>query len=228
MNTCLKCGQPVGIDVTLKMLLDFSPLQKPVLCAACRDRFTVIDPKFACPFCGRMMENRVVCGDCECWGDGDQFQNRALYVYDEALKEYFSDYKFRGDYRLRLMFSRELEIAVKAAKCDLVTVVPVTAETMANRGFNQVAGMLGGCPVTQTLATIETKKITRQSERDRKARMLSVQPFKRLPDLGQRLVGQRVLVVDDVYTTGRTIRHAANLLRQAGAKKVVGLTLAHG
>nr|WP_165861000.1 phosphoribosyltransferase [Lactiplantibacillus pentosus] len=40
------------------------------------------------------------------------------------------------------------------------------------------------------------------------------------------ITGQSILIVDDIYTTGRTIRHAASLLLENGAKSVTGLTLA--
>ena len=53
--------------------------------------------------------------------------------------------------------------------------------------------------------------------------METVQPFGRKSGV---IANKRVLILDDVYTTGRTIRHAAALMYEAGASEVQGNTLA--
>lgn len=63
-----------------------------------------------------------------------------------------------------------------------------------------------------------------QSQRDRAARLHRKQPFSIA--VTKDLVDQRVLLVDDVYTTGNTLYHAATLLYQLGAKEVKSLSLA--
>ncbi len=42
------------------------------------------------------------------------------------------------------------------------------------------------------------------------------------------IAGKDILIVDDIYTTGSTIRHAAKVLKNAGASTVLSLTLARG
>lgn len=75
------------------------------------------------------------------------------------------------------------------------------------------------------LATLVQEKGVAQSQKARQDRMETPQPFKLVMGT-ERLRQQRVILVDDIYTTGRTMRHAADLIIENGAKSVTGLTLA--
>ncbi|WP_447409442.1 ComF family protein [Weissella confusa] len=64
-----------------------------------------------------------------------------------------------------------------------------------------------------------------QSLKTRQDRLNTAQPF--MCQLGNLdLTGQRICLVDDVYTTGRTLRHAATCLYECGAKQICTITLA--
>lgn len=138
-----------------------------------------------------------------------------------------SQYKFYGDYRLRQVFQGKIKREVKQIKADLVIPIPINPITYQQRGFNQVAGFLEGVKTTAALATIEQDKQLPQSAKNRQQRLQMKQPFK-LNLSTEKFNKKRILLVDDIYTTGRTIRHAATLLLDAGASEVMGLTLAHG
>lgn len=97
---------------------------------------------------------------------------------------------------------------------------------MATRGFNQVTGLLKGCSLVEALKTSQTVKDKRQSEKGRADRLRLIQPFELVEPQIERISGKDVTIIDDVYTTGTTIRHAASLLYQAGATSVIGITLA--
>ena len=225
MASCLLCGRAVAATIDLWTLLNFQPLKVPTLCAACQATFVSISKAKSCPKCGRLQTDSSICFDCVRWAS-ETFSNRALYDYNAAMKTFFSEYKFRGDYRLRLAFSAELQQTIRKLKVDLIIPIPVTQQTLAFRGFNQVCGMLEGVKLTDALVYLKQEKTVKQSEKARAERMQTAQPFA-LTD-ASIVVDRRVLIVDDVYTTGRTIRHAADLILAAGAKSVQGLTLAHG
>lgn len=117
-----------------------------------------------------------------------------------------------------------------AAAIDVVVPVPLHPRRLAERGFDQAALLAG--PVARRLAVrhapralIRTRDTPRQASLDRSARTSNVTAaFEcRAP---ARVNGRRVLLVDDVRTTGATLRACAEALREAGAREVVSLVLA--
>ncbi|MCK8628907.1 ComF family protein [Apilactobacillus kunkeei] len=106
----------------------------------------------------------------------------------------------------------------------MIVPIPVSIETKMNRGFNQVIGLLGDIEYVDALMVKEKRKV-RQSELNRQQRIHNKQVFTINPKHVSEIIDQKILLVDDIYTTGTTIRHAANVLRANGAKQVVGLTL---
>ena len=89
-----------------------------------------------------------------------------------------------------------------------------------------MTGWLTGQAYYQVLQVIDQDKATPQSAKNRAQRLLTPQPFTLAPQAKDLCHGQRVLLLDDVYTTGRTLRHAATQINLTGAKAVTSLTLA--
>jgi competence protein ComFC len=91
---------------------------------------------------------------------------------------------------------------------------------MKTRGFNQVKKLFG---VRDDLLC--TNKKFQQSNNNRYSRLNIDNPFK-ITKLGETLVrDKRVLILDDVYTTGTTLRMAAKIVKNAGAKMVNSFSL---
>ncbi|GAA6115487.1 ComF family protein [Apilactobacillus kunkeei] len=90
--------------------------------------------------------------------------NKAIFQYNDAMKDFMHRYKFVGDYQLRMIFQKE--IRKKIRKDLLVVPIPVSAETKINRGFNQVIGFLGDTAYVDALMVKEKRKV-RQSELNR-------------------------------------------------------------
>ncbi len=168
-----------------------------------------------------------MCAECQWWDEkmGWHLSHRCLFQYNQAMKDYMHRYKFQGDYLLRLVFSEIMTAQVKQVAADLVVPIPVSQSTWLSRGFNQVAGLVE-CPLANLLVVRKRQKRP-QSSRSRQERLAIQQPFGWFSEEArQKVNGQRVLLVDDVYTTGRTMYYGASLLRQAGAKSVKSLSLA--
>lgn len=229
MNECLLCGRKLKQDMTFDFLFSFRPLARPVVCENCLQKFERIDFKTSCPGCGRQMTRKTICEDCRGWEKAGcrLILNQALYKYDEVMKAYVTRYKFIGDYRYRLIFADEFQ--KKAAEFQkqgyTIVPIPVDRETFEKtRGFNQVRGLLGRIDCEDYLVMRRNKGRLKQSHKDRAMRMKTEQPFEYVGP--NNLSEKKILLVDDIYTTGRTLYHAKALLEDAGAEFVTSVTLA--
>lgn len=113
----------------------------------------------------------------------------------------------------------------------LVLAVPLSKRRERWRGFNQ-AELLAEIIVDNFAWGFDKKNLVRTKHTKPQAELSA---FKRQTNLtkafvwrGESLSGKAVLLVDDVATTGATLNECARALKAAGARKVYGLTIAHG
>lgn len=229
MRACLLCNSPLRNEMPLADLMRLIPLVKSTICENCSNGFVDLSSGPTCNVCGR---NRLQgmpdpCQDCLRWMKSSElvFENAALYAYNPFMKDFMKRYKFNGDYRLRQVFSGQIRQRLKKIN-EVIVPIPVSIDTMATRGFNQVTGLLDNLEYADVLKVKAEKKAVRQSEKNRRERMALNQPFELNQFEKNSIQNKAVLIVDDVYTTGTTIRHAATLMHEAGATSVRGFTLA--
>lgn len=121
----------------------------------------------------------------------------------------------------------------KAPEVDYVVPVPLYPRKRRERTYNQ-SGLLGGAlaerlgrPVRHLLCRIrETPTQTRLTARERAKNVRGA--FQLRGWVGTRVEGKRILLVDDVMTTGSTVNECARVLRGGGAEAVYVLTVARG
>lgn len=171
----------------------------------------------------------VRCGRC----DDDAITNaRACGLYEGALRASIIELK-RQPYVTRRLAQKMFETQQRAplVNADLIIPVPLHPARERERGFNQAAVLAQALAQISRLP-LDEHSLVRQSQTrmhrvgmDAKARRLSLaDAFKvRHPKL---IAGRRVLLVDDVFTTGATVAACARILKGAGAHKVVVLTIA--
>lgn len=218
---CSCCQKQLTRNLTLRELF-FSTSQR---CYHCEKLFTKINQSIACPGCGRANSSEL-CSDCRLWRQnlGFVLENKSLFQYDEGFREWIEAYKFTGDYRLRGAFATELKQMLRHYQDYLICPLPLSQERFEQRGFNQVSSCLAFTRVSFE-PLLKRKELSPQSEKSREDRLKMEQPFELLESNG-KIRKQRVLLVDDVYTTGRTLFHAAELLYENGAETVKSLTFA--
>ncbi len=234
MSNCLVCHEEVNNSFGWSEFLGVSKEKK--LCSDCKDSFLPITGDI-CRICGRIWakvakEHRcgAICADCQKWEEDQDSQgllhmNRSIYQYNEQMKEVLARYKFRGDAVLASVFQQEFQGAFDLFYKNeslLLVPIPLGEDRLYERGFNQsllLAELLRG-KIAEPLSKSETEK---QSKKARHARLQRENSFYVSNSAG--IVGKNILLIDDIYTTGTTLRMAAQRLKEAGAGKISSLTL---
>jgi len=200
-----------------------------------------------CPFCGKILEpwERGMCPACEadlprtCTGeakavDGCDFCIAPLW-YQEGVPDAVKCCKFHGGRNHADLFSALVSACVRErlpAGADLVTWTPLSKKHLRRRGYDQarllaegVADRLG-LPAEPLLEKVRNTKTQSHLEDPAQRRANVAGAYRLLEGARRQCQGRRVLLVDDVVTTGSTMGECAALLRQAGAVSVVGISLA--
>ncbi|MQW23122.1 MULTISPECIES: ComF family protein [unclassified Lactococcus] len=211
--SCLLCHKPLAFRPLFSQLL-ISADRSDFLCHDCQATFIKI--KNHCPRCYKPGPSDL-CQDCKNWeAQGVIIEHTALYHYNSAMKAFFSQYKFMGDYRLGQVFQSDFR---QLPKDRVLVPIPVSSARMQERGFNQVSHLLGKLPFQELLTKTDSLK---QSSLSRTERLKTSNPFQlvrtdKLPD--------KILLVDDIYTTGATLVHASQIFKAAGVKSVQTFSL---
>jgi ComF family protein len=177
----------------------------------------------------------IICAECRL--DPPPWERLHFHgAYSGALRDLIIDYKFHGGlHRTRLLTSLAAEALRHSADtpgrepCDVIVPVPLHPRRLVARGYNQSIelarglGRSAGLPVVAD-ALRRTRNTAPQLSLDRHERRENIRDaFAASP---ARVHGRRVLLVDDVYTTGATLTECARTLLAAGAAGVDVLVLA--
>jgi ComF family protein len=153
--------------------------------------------------------------------------SRAIGAYDGSLRAIVHAFKYAGCRSLsRGLGARLHESAADLlARADIVVPVPLHRSRRRTRGFNQARELAGqlGVPLVEALRRVRaTASQTDLPAAARHANMRNAFALGR----GQAVEGLRIVLVDDVSTTGATIEACARVLRAAGAADVSAVTAA--
>ena len=157
-----------------------------------------------------------------------------VYKYENIIREWIIDYKFNDKAYMYNIFAHLLIKNKKVIdflySCDIIIPVPLHLMRRLERGYNQtylIAKKLSKYIQIEMRndVLVKTKNIRPQSEKgylDRKTDIRGAFEVKNKSEIK----GKNVLIFDDVYTTGSTTNECKRVLMQAGAKKVMVLTIA--
>lgn len=222
MITCMWCGRTETDELQLATILAFKKIKKQYRCRKCTEKLVRLRKKPFCRGCSREWPQNGLCEDCQKWQQlypDYSFQHTALYQYNSFMKEWMEVFKYKGDYRAGLLFSREIENSLKKKenRSKIIIPIPVSKASRALRGFDQVEALLHFADVDYLPALLNRSTGKKQSAKNRKQRMETGQPFLLKECCCERIKKRKLILVDDVYTTGRTLFHAAELLLSHGA-----------
>jgi len=209
------------------------------ICEPCLNGFVAV-PDPMCQRCGRPFISAVA-GEalqplCRlCRHELFAFQRaRSFGVYDDALSSAIVLLKYEGVRRLGEWFAARLADMVgrdpKAWQADIVIPVPLHPDRLRERGYNQAE--LLARPLAKRLGLkfgsyllVRTRPRPEQLVLSRTERWSSVRGAYATRE-GAAVDNLRILLVDDVLTTGATLDSCSRALRKAGADAVLALTIA--
>lgn len=219
---CLCCNEALLPEVTWGNIIFF---QAPTnLCSSCHQKLYMLQGN-RCIRCSRECDTEV-CGDCQQWntiydGEDPLTYNYSIYSYNTKVKEILAQWKYRGDYQLVNIFKEQFRktFAAYFPSDTIVVPIPLSKERLRERAFNQAQTLASFLPV-KIDSVLERVHSEKQSKKSRVERLNTKSPFKMT-----KTIEKTVILVDDLYTTGITLRHAAALLKANGCPKVYAYTL---
>ncbi|MBR3290137.1 MAG: ComF family protein [Clostridia bacterium] len=199
------------------------------VCPKCRTEL----PRQPEPICGDCGQSKAVCGGrCRAgYADG----MTAPYIYRGTVRDAILRFKHSGTGLAAQIFAADMAESVARQWADLtfdaVVFVPMTKRQLRRREYNQsewLAREVGrrlGVPVWNALLkTTETKPQKSLSAQHRAANVRGTLDV--ADDFRSRLSGKRLLLVDDLATTGSTVQECALMLKLYGVEAVYAVTLA--
>lgn len=158
---------------------------------------------------------------------------RGALLHDGPARDMVHRFKYGGKVQLRrplgLLLAEPLASFVAACRVDVVIPVPLHISRLRQRGFNQavllgeVAAREWGLPFHRT-ALCRNRLTQPQTELSAEERRRNVHGAFGM-DRAAAVAGKRVLLIDDVYTTGSTAGECARVLRKGGATAVFVATV---
>ncbi|WP_235524975.1 ComF family protein [Planococcus glaciei] len=214
---CLLCDSTIVYSPTWQGLL-LRNREEPV-CKKCKAEFAEIkEPR--CGICG--LPGSTLCTDCSYWETteyrGCIDAGMGLYQYNEAMKTFLHRYKFLQDVELSRVFAEEVKRSLRKPR-GVVVPIPMHASKLRERTFSQVDRLLDAAEINYRHFLIKSNST--QGTKTKKERMAVENLFA----WNGEAVPKKILLVDDLYTTGTTLRQAAKTLKDAGAEEIRVWTL---
>jgi ComF family protein len=205
------------------------------ICLACRDKLPlVVSP--LCTVCGipfNSAEGDHTCGQCQIHPPHFDLA-RAHLLYEQSAREMIHQFKYSYKTHLRrplaLLALEGLTDVITAQKPEIIIPVPLHRSRLRSRGFNQsillgkMFSSLLSLPmlVDGLIRTRQTEPQIDLSAEERRNNVKGAFAVKRT----DRIPGKRILLLDDVMTTGSTVNECAMVLKKAGAAAVMVATIA--
>lgn len=210
------------------------------ICTPCESKLQLIaEPR--CKKCSKPIdqEQSEYCSDCK-RKDYHFEYGYSLWVYDSIMKKSISDFKYNHKREYARYYIEKVILSygnsIKRLAPDAIVPVPIHKSKYRERGYNQAEILAKGIgkeleiPVLPQLL-IRDKKTLPQKQLSDKERLKNLKEAfvvsnKALNDYPKRL--KRILLVDDIYTTGSTIEACTGELKRNGIEHVYFITLCIG
>lgn len=223
----LKLGQAIArLALAQDCLLCAAASADEILCPDCAADLPRIKGP-CCPRCALPNATGETCG--RCLTKPPHFDAaRAVYRYDFPLDKLVQSFKYGHRLALGDYFGRQLAPLAATLDADLIVPLPLHDERLRQRGFNQALELARALARARRLP-IDALSCRRTRNTPAQAGLAWRERVKNLRDAfacSADLSGARIILVDDVMTTGASLDECARTLKLHGAAAVTALVLA--
>jgi len=205
------------------------------LCEDCLQKID-ISGVFCCPACHKDTTGGFCCEPCKKEFGLDAEVAITPYKEESLVGKLISVLKYQYAEEVKIVFAALIKRFILShpevfIATDFIIPVPLHKKRFAERGYNQaeiIARALAEELNLPMLSALERRRPTKQQAKlKREERLVNLKEDFCLTN-GVDLAGKRVVLVDDVYTTGSTMAECAEVLKKAGAIEVKGFSVARG
>jgi competence protein ComFC len=210
-----------------------------LICEECLKTLAILPAPF-CPYCRSFFEEGEPIVHHNCIGlnhpeDRKILAVRSLGRFDDSLQKLIHQFKYGKKIPLGKHLAESLGQAVAKSEtfteCDLVIPVPLHSARHRERGFNQSQVLAEG--ISEVINIPVLKGVLKRKKNTKDQTYLNAE--QRAENVKNAFViakpemisSKKIILVDDVMTTGATLNECAGMLHSAGAKSVLAATLAN-
>lgn len=198
-------------------------------CPDCFSKVSLVRSSY-CSICGRFPVQSGICDKCR---DSLPFysSSRSWAVYAEPLRQALHTLKYRNNLGLGQIFAEKLALIIRQNQWqpDIIVPIPLCKSHLKERGYNQAEQLTFPLSLILKIPQ-ETKAVKRIKETASQVKLDRTERFKNLEDafLGNpaKLKSKKVLLVDDIVTTGATLNSCSKAILAAGGSSVYCITVA--
>ncbi len=206
-------------------------------CSQCQENMDALSRAYPhCDICGKYLcEGEDICTECRQQAPPFSIA-RSVGPYEGEYRIAVKVFKFLGRRYLCWKIGGAMADVVKNEPrfwpLDIISPVPISNQSLCDRGFDQTEVL--AARIARSLKVVNGKNLlervketSHQRELSREDREKNLLNAFRVKD-PRKVYNKNVLLVDDVYTTGSTVRECTRVLLEAGASKVAVITWASG
>lgn len=211
----------------LKLVLD---LLYPPVCGICRK----IDQKELCPKCAIKLKQ---------WEKAKLYayphtyfeKHFYLFPYEGIIREKLIQYKFQNQSYLSTFFAKNLLNHKKMSrilkKYDIIIPVPMYRKKEKQRGYNQTALIAKEIAKVCKSLVYDGKSLKKIKDTKMQSSLNKTERRKNIKNAykvvnQQKIKDKKIILLDDIYTTGATANECSKVLKQSGAKEILIVTIA--
>ncbi len=200
-----------------------------------------------CGFCGRKINQRCTCEKCisilKYYRGVINIPVKKTIYYDKyiglfqykgVLKRKMSNLKFKNDRCVAKSFGEitAMKLLEHNIVADIIIPVPISKKRLFERGYNQTEYIARYTSKNTNIKMdarllLKIKDNIRQSGLSRIERTKNVHGVYEVVET-ERILGKSIILMDDIYTTGATLNECARMLKRAGARSVIAVTILYG